>query len=150
MNQPHGSRGLALPPETAKAPQLRAVFLLDRKTGSLRGARCDLPGGETVEVTGRHTPLYDLARELDARGHGGFLLRIYTPAGTPSLGGLVRELAGLAITERSRTGLALTKYSPFDPHIRPVQRHEPVLGAQVGEHHRPWVARGQRHPQRTL
>ena len=92
---------------------LRAVFLTDDRLRLFTGARCDLPTGEAVEVTGRRTPFYDLARELDARGYGGHRLRIYTPAGTPSLGGVVKEMAGLTVEESNKGGLVLRRYKPF-------------------------------------
>ena len=66
---------------------LRAVFMTDDRLRLFMGARCELPTGELVEVAGRHTPFYDLARELDSRGWGEWQIQIYTPAGTPSLAG---------------------------------------------------------------
>ena len=49
---------------------LRAVFLTDDRLRLVTGSRCEMPTGEVVEVAGRRTPFYDLARELDARGYG--------------------------------------------------------------------------------
>ena len=92
---------------------LRAVFLVDDKLRMYRGARCDLPTGEVVEVQGRKTPLYDLARELDAQGYGDCWLQAFTPEGKPSLRGLVKVMAGLAVEESDRGGLKLRKYQPF-------------------------------------
>ena len=98
---------------------LRAVFLVDDKLRLYRGARCELPTGQVVEVQRRHIPLYDLARELDARGYGDWSLQSYTHTGTPSLGGLVKGMAGLAVEESSRGGLRLRTYSPFKLGGRP-------------------------------
>ncbi len=72
------------------AAVLRAVFVADERTshfGLYTGARCELPTGEIVDVKGRRTPLYDLARELEKRGYGDWMLQARTPAGTPSLRG---------------------------------------------------------------
>ncbi len=44
---------------------LHVVFVADERTSHLglyTGARCELPTGEIVDVKGRRTPLYDLAR----------------------------------------------------------------------------------------
>ena len=92
---------------------LRAAFLVDDRLRMYRGARCELPMGEVVEVQGRKTPLYDLARELNQRGYGEWKLQSYTHTGTPSLGALVKVMAGLAVEESSRGGLKLRKYRPF-------------------------------------
>ncbi len=110
---------------------LRAAFLVDDKLGLYRGARCDLPTGEVVEVRGRRTRFYDLARELDARGYGERCLQIYTPAGTPSLRGIIKVMAGLAVEESDRGGLSLRKYRPFPLGGRLVERREPDLGVRV-------------------
>ncbi len=50
------------------AAVLRAVFVADER--AFTGARCELPLGEVVEVTGRKTPFFALCRELDKRGYG--------------------------------------------------------------------------------
>ena len=92
---------------------LRAVFLTDDRLRLFTGARCELPTGEDVEVRGRRTPLFDLARDLDARGWGGWQIQIHTPAGTPSLSGRVEDLAGLTVEETSKGGLRLRRYRPF-------------------------------------
>ena len=92
---------------------LSAVFLVDDKLGLYLGARCELPTGETVEVQGRKTPFFALARELDARGYGDWHLQVYTPEGTPSLSGLIGKTAGLRVEEKDRGGLSLRKYVPF-------------------------------------
>ncbi len=92
---------------------LRATFLVDDKLRLYRGARCELPTGEVVEVQGRHTPLYDLARELDQQGYGDWKLQSCTHTGAPSLGGLVKVMAGLAVEESDRGGLSLRRYRPF-------------------------------------
>ncbi len=73
---------------------LRAVFLTDDRLRLFTDARFEMPTGEIVEVAGRRTPFYDLARELDARGYGECQLQIYTPTGTPSLRGGSRTLPG--------------------------------------------------------
>ena len=88
---------------------LRAVFVTDDRLRIFRGARCELPTGEVVEVRGRHTPLYDLARELQVRGWGDWHLQVYTPAGTPSLGGQVRDLAGLVVVPPSTSSSSLVR-----------------------------------------
>ncbi len=96
------------------AAVLRAVFVADERTSRLglyTGARCELPTGEIVEVKGRRTPLYDLARELEARGYGDCRLQAYTPTGTPSLRGLVKVMAGMTVNEGSH-GLKRRKYRP--------------------------------------
>ncbi len=77
---------------------LRAVFLTDDRLRLFTGARCEMPTGGIVEVAGRRTPFCDPARELDARGYGEWLLQIYAPTGTPSLRGLVNDLAKLTVT----------------------------------------------------
>ena len=110
---------------------MRAVFLTDDRLRLFAGARCELPTGEVVEVHGRRTPLFDLARELDARGYGEWHLRIYTPAGTPSLGGLVKVLAGLFVVERDKGGLRLEKYSPFPVRGRTADGDLGLQGTQV-------------------
>ncbi len=91
------------------SPILRAVFVADER--AFTGARCELPTGEVVEVKGRRTPLYDLARELEKRGYGDWMLQAHTPAGTPSLRGLVEVMAGLTV-EEGPCGLRRRKYRP--------------------------------------
>ncbi len=88
---------------------LRAVFVAEER--AFTGARCELPTGEVVEVKGRRTPLYDLARELEKRGYGDCRLQAYTPTGTPSLRGLVKVMAGMTVNEGSH-GLKRRKYRP--------------------------------------
>ncbi len=71
--------------DDAGAATLRAVFIADERPaylGLYTGARCELPGGEVVEVRHRRTPLYDLARELQTRGYGDCHLESFTPTGT--------------------------------------------------------------------
>ncbi len=75
------------------AAVLRAVFVADER--AYTGARCELPLGEVVEVTGRKTPFFALCRELDALGYGDRRIEISTPEGTPSMRGLVKAMAGL-------------------------------------------------------
>ncbi len=70
------------------AAVLRAVFVADER--AFTGARCELPLGEVVEVTGRKTPFFALCRELDKRGYGDCRIQISTPEGTPSMRGLVK------------------------------------------------------------
>ncbi len=91
------------------APTLHAVFIADER--AFTGARCELPTGETVEVHHRRTPLYDLARELEAQGYGNCRLESFTPTGTPSLRGLVKVRAGLTVEEGPH-GLTRRKYRP--------------------------------------
>ena len=99
--------------ENDGAATLRAVFLCE--DGDYRGARCELPAGETVEVHGRRTPFFAICRELDARGYGDCRIEISTPAGTPSMRGKVSTLAGLRIEESNKDGLRLRAYRPFPP-----------------------------------
>ncbi len=94
---------------------LSAVFLVDDKLGLYLGARCELPTGEVVEVQGRKTPFYALARVLAEMGYGDWRLQVYTPQGTPSLSGLVSKMAGLTVEESDKDGLRLRKYRPFPP-----------------------------------
>ena len=98
---------------------LSAVFLVDDKLGLYLGARCELPTGEVVEVQGRKTPFFALARVLDEMGYGDWHLQIYTPQGTPSLSGLVSKMAKLTVTERDKKGLTLEPYRPFPVRGRP-------------------------------
>ncbi len=96
------------------AAVLRAVFVAGERTSHLglyTGARCELPTGEIVEVKGRRTPLYDLARELEKRGYGDCRLQAYTPTGTPSLRGLVKVMAGMTVKE-GRNGPERRKFRP--------------------------------------
>ncbi len=97
--------------ENDGAATLRAVFLCE--DGDYRGARCELPTGETVEVHGRRTPFFAICRELDARGYGDCRIEISTPAGTPSMRAVVRVAAGLTIKERDRGGLRLERFQEF-------------------------------------
>ncbi len=104
--------GAQVHPEAAAV--LGAVFVADERTSHLglyTGTRCELPTGEIVEVKGRRTPLYDLARELEKRGYGDCRLESFTPTGTPSLRGLVKVMAGLTVEERPH-GLTRRKYRP--------------------------------------
>ena len=103
---------------------LRAEFLRDetpQNRGLYRGARCELPSGEVVEVTNRKTPLYDLARKLDALGYGDCHIQAFTPQGTPSLRGLVKKMAKLIVTERDKAGLRLERYRPFPVRRQPIE-----------------------------
>ncbi len=102
------------------ASGLRATFIPDAGD-MLTGARCELPSGEVVEVKGRHTPLYDLARELEAQGYGDWKLQAYTPTGTPSLHGLVKVMAELTVKE-GRHGPELRKFRPTKAGHSPGQR----------------------------
>ena len=100
--------------DDAGAATLHADFIADERPaylGLYTGARCELPGGEVVEVRHRRTPLYDLARELEVRGYGAAHLQSFTPTGTPSLRGLVKVMAGLTVEEGPH-GLRLRKYRP--------------------------------------
>ena len=96
------------------------------------GARCELPAGEVVEASKRRTPLYDLARKLDALGYGDWRLQSFTPTGTPSLRGLVKVLAGRSVEERrDRGGLRLTKFRPFSADRSLTDRREAVSGIKT-------------------
>ncbi len=75
------------------AAVLGAVFVADER--AYTGARCELPTGEVVEVTGRKTPFFALCRELNKRGYGDCRIEISTPEGTPSMRGLVKVMARL-------------------------------------------------------
>ena len=112
---------------------LRAVFLTDDRLRLFTGARCELPTGEIVEVAGRRTPFFEMARELDARGYGECQLQIFTPTGTPSLRGLVKAKAGLTVEETDKGGLRLRNYRPFPLGGRPADRQDGVSGAGVPE-----------------
>ena len=112
---------------------LRAVFLTDDRLRLFTGARCELPTGEVVEVAGRRTPFFDMARELDARGYGECQLQIFTPTGTPSLRGLVKAMAGLTVEETDKGGLRLRRYRPFPLGGRLADGQDGVLGAGVPE-----------------
>ncbi len=56
---------------------------------------------------------FAICRELDALGYGDCRIEISTPAGTPSLRGLVKVMAGLTVEESDKGGLRLRKYRPF-------------------------------------
>ncbi len=56
-----------------------------------------------------------MARALVEMGYGDWHLQIYTPAGTPSLSGLVSKMAKLTVEESDKGGLRLRKYRPFPP-----------------------------------
>ncbi len=58
------------------APGHREQIAYRVHTQSL-GARCELPTGEVVEVSGQETPFHALCRELEALGWG-VLMRIAT------------------------------------------------------------------------
>ena len=95
---------------------LKASFVPDDRgpyKGLYRGARCELPTGEVIEVHRKRTPLYDLARDLQNRGYGEWQLQAYTHNGTPSIRDLVKVMAGLTVEESDRGGLKLRKYRPF-------------------------------------
>ncbi len=106
------SEAMILQIHPGAAAVLRAVFVADERTSHLglyTGARCELPTGEIVEVKGRRTPLYDLARELEKRGYGDCRLESFTPTGTPSLRGLVKVMAAFTVEEGPH-GLSRRKY----------------------------------------
>ncbi len=99
---------------SAAAPRRQSfsrLSLADER--AFTGARCELPTGEVVEVTGRKTPFFALCRELDKRGYGDCRIEISTPEGTPSMRGLVKAMAGLRIEESDRGGLQQRKFEPF-------------------------------------
>ena len=100
--------------QLASSAALHAVFIADERPaylGLLTGARCVLPTGDVVELRHRHTPLYDLARELQTQGYGDCRLESFTPTDTPSLRGLVKVMAGLTVEEGPH-GLRCRKYRP--------------------------------------
>ncbi len=111
---------------------LKATGLPDARD-MLTGARCELPGGEVVEVKGRNTPFFALCRELDKRGYGDCHIEISTPTGTPSIRAAVGVAAGLAISERDGRGLRLEKYRPFRVRGRPTDAQVAPLGSPAPE-----------------
>ena len=92
---------------------LTAVFVTDDKLGTYRGARCELPTGDVIEVTNRRTPFYDLARALVEMDYGDWRLQVFTHTGTPSLRGKVSAMAKLTVKERDRGGLRLEPFQKF-------------------------------------
>ena len=111
---------------------LKAIFIPDARD-LLTGARCELPGGEVVEVKARNTPFFALCRILDKRGYGDCRIEISTLQGTPSMRGKVSTLAGLAISERDGRGLRLEKYRPFRVRGRPTDAQVAPLGSPAPE-----------------
>ncbi len=111
---------------------LSATFIPDARD-LLTGARCELPGGEVVEVKGRNTPFFALCRELEARGYGDCHIEISTPTGTPSIRAAVGVAAGLAISERDGRGLRLEKYRPFRVRGRLTDAQVAPLGSPAPE-----------------
>ncbi len=134
-------------PETTACPPassatLRAVFIADERPshlGLLTGARCVLPTGEVVELRHRRTPLYDLARELEKRGYGNCRIEISTPAGTPSLRGLVKVMAGLTV-EEGPSGLKRRKYRPAKWCESATDSREAPRGTQTPENKKTCVS----------
>ncbi len=117
-----------------KVDSLRANFVPDAR-GLYTGARCELPGGEVIEVKDRRTPLYDLARELEVRGYGAAHLQSFTPTGTPSLRGLVKVMAGLTVEEGPH-GLRCRNYRPARGGESAVDSHVELEGPRGGGHQR--------------
>ncbi len=111
---------------------LSATFIPDARD-MLTGARCELPGGEVVEVKARNTPFFALCRELEARGYGDCRIEISTPTGTPSMRAAVGTAAGLAISERDGRGLRLEKYRPFRVRGRPADAQVAPSGSPAPE-----------------
>ncbi len=111
---------------------LRATFLPDAHD-LFTGARCELPGGEVVEVKARNTPFFALCRELEARGYGDCHIEISTPTGTPSIRAAVGVAAGLAISERDDRGLRMEKFRPFPVRGRPTDAQVTPLGSPAPE-----------------
>ncbi len=111
---------------------LRATFIPDARA-LFTGARCELPGGEVVEVKGRRTPFFALCRELEARGYGDCRIEISTPTGTPSIRAAVGVAAGLAISERDDRGLRMEKYRPFPVRGQLADAHEGLQGSPAPE-----------------
>ncbi len=122
----------------AGAATLHAVFLCEH--GDCRGARCELPTGELVEVHGRRTPFFAICRELDKRGYGDCRIEISTPQGTPSMRGKVSTLAGLSIEESDKDGLRLRAYRPFPPGRVAKERDLGSEGTQTPENEKPRVS----------
>ncbi len=112
---------------------LRAEFIADdsKKRLGFTGARCELPNGQVIETTGRRSPLYALARNLEVLGFGDWALQACTPAGTKSLRGKVSVLAGLAVEETDRRGLRLRPYRPFNVGGRPQDAQEASEGFRL-------------------
>ncbi len=118
------------------------MFVADERTSHLglyTGGRCELPTGEIVEVKGRRTPLYDLARELEARGYGAAHLQSYTHTGTPSLRGLVKVMAGLTVEEGPH-GLTRRKYRPAKWCESATDSREAPRGTQTPENEKTRVS----------
>ncbi len=113
------------------AATLRAVFRCE--DGDYRGARCVLPTGDVVELRHKRTPLYDLARELEAQGYGDCRLESFTPTGTPSLRGLVKVIAGLTVEEGPH-GLRCRKYRPARGGESAVDSQVELEGTRGGGH----------------
>ncbi len=111
---------------------LKAIFIPDARD-MFTGARCELPGGEVVEVKARNTPFFALCRELEARGYGDCHIEISTPTGTPSMRAAVGVAAGLAISERDGRGLRMEKFRPFPVRGRPTDAQVAPLGSPVPE-----------------
>ncbi len=125
------------------AAVLRAVFVADER--AYTGARCELPLGEVVEVTGRKTPFFALCRELDKRGYGDCRIEISTPEGTPSMRGKVSALAGLSIEESDKDGLRLRAYRPFPPGRVAKERDLGSEGTQTPENEEKRVSESTAH-----
>ena len=129
-------------PRNARAT-LKARFLPEDSgpyTGLYRGARCQLPTGEVVEVHRKRTPLYDLARELQNLGYGEWQLQAFTHTGTPSLHGQVKVMAKLTVSERDRDGLRLEKYRSFPTRGRATDARVGPAGTRGPAHKRSAVS----------
>ena len=133
--------------QLASSAALHAVFIADERPaylGLLTGARCVLPTGDVVELRHRHTPLYDLARELQTQGYGDCRLESFTPTGTPSLRGLVKVMAGLTVEEGPH-GLRCRKYRPGKACESAVDSREAPRGTQTPENEKMRVSESTAH-----
>ena len=102
---------------------LRAEFIAhdSKKRLGFTGARCEIPNGQVVKTTGLRSPLYALARKLEALGFGDWALQAYTPTGTKSLRGKVSVMAGTDLRD-GPCGLERRKYRSNNPDDGPTQR----------------------------
>ncbi len=73
-----------------------------------------------------------MARELEKRGYGDWTLQAHTPAGTPSLRGLVKVMAAFTVEEGPH-GLSRRKYRPGKACESAVDSREAPRGTQTPE-----------------
>ena len=132
---------------------LCAEFIADdsKKHLGFTGARCELPNGQVIETTGRRSPLYALARKLEALGFGDWALQAYTPTGTKSLRGKVSVMAGTDLRE-GPCGLERRNYRSNNPDDGSTQRDLGSEGTQPPEKpetrlsESPWARKMKRIP----